>query len=245
MCTLVAAVGQFPGYPLVVAANRDERLDRAASPPRRWPGPVPFIAPKDEVAGGTWLGVNARGLFVGITNRFGVPVDPKRRSRGQIVVDALAAPSARELHERMARFPAAAFNPFHLLYTDGKDAFVTWYDGESRQQAELGRGLHVVTERSLGGDDKARSELIHDYWRGIDTAGPPPLEQLEGLLKLHGKDDPVGGTCVHVPAFNYGTRSSMLLLAAAKAAESRFIWAEGTPHEATFVDRSGLLRALL
>src|SRR5579863_1043129 len=146
MCTLVAAVGQFPGYPLVVAANRDERLDRAASPPRLWPGTTPFIAPRDEVAGGTWLGVNARGLFVGITNRFGVPVDPQRRSRGQIVVEALAAPSARELHSRMARFPAEEFNPFHLLYADAEDAFVTWFDGQARQQAELGRGVHVVTE---------------------------------------------------------------------------------------------------
>jgi uncharacterized protein with NRDE domain len=244
MCTLVAAVGQFPGYPLVVAANRDERLDRAATAPRRWPGPVPFIAPRDEVAGGTWLGVNARGLFVGITNRFGVPVDPQRRSRGQIVVDALASPSAQELHARMARFPAEEFNPFHLLYADGRDAFVTWYDGKARQQAELGRGVHVVTERSLGGDDQARSELIREYWRGIDMSRPPEAERLEGLLKLHGKD-PVGGTCVHVPEFNYGTRSSLVLLQAAAPAESRFIWAEGTPHQSTFQDRSELLRELL
>src|SRR5580700_6303093 len=98
MCTLVVAVGQFPGFPLVVAANRDERLDRLATPPRLWPGAMPFVAPRDEVAHGTWLGINAAGLFVGITNRFGVPADPTKASRGGIVLDALSAPDARALH---------------------------------------------------------------------------------------------------------------------------------------------------
>src|SRR5262249_49106759 len=80
MCSWVAAVAVFPEWPLVVAANRDERLDRAASGPRLWPGSPPFIAPVDEVAGGTWLGLNWFGLFVGVTNRFGVGRDDKRES---------------------------------------------------------------------------------------------------------------------------------------------------------------------
>lgn len=40
--------------PLVIAANRDERLDRPASGPTRWAGEK-FFAPRDEQAGGTWL----------------------------------------------------------------------------------------------------------------------------------------------------------------------------------------------
>src|SRR5580698_8268449 len=55
MCTLVAFIRVWPGSALVVAANRDERLDRAASGPTRWAGEK-FFAPRDEVAGGTWLG---------------------------------------------------------------------------------------------------------------------------------------------------------------------------------------------
>ncbi|MBM4380007.1 MAG: NRDE family protein [Deltaproteobacteria bacterium] len=34
MCTLLAAFRVHPDYPLLVAANRDERLDRRASGPR-------------------------------------------------------------------------------------------------------------------------------------------------------------------------------------------------------------------
>jgi uncharacterized protein with NRDE domain len=67
----------WPEAPLVVAANRDEALDRPSGPPRRYPlGERSVLAPEDKVGGGTWLGVNDQGLFVGITNRFGLPKDP-------------------------------------------------------------------------------------------------------------------------------------------------------------------------
>ena len=68
MCTLVVASHVLPDRSLVVVANRDEQLDRASSPPFRWK--EGFFAPRDEVAGGTWLGVNDHGVFVGITNRY-------------------------------------------------------------------------------------------------------------------------------------------------------------------------------
>ena len=68
MCTLVLAAGVFPGASLVIVANRDELLDRPSSPPLRWS--EGFVAPRDDLAGGTWLGINAAGVFVGITNRW-------------------------------------------------------------------------------------------------------------------------------------------------------------------------------
>ena len=70
MCTLVAGFAPASPLPLWVAANRDELLARPASAPRRWPN-EPFWAPRDEVAGGSWLGLTRAGLFVGVTNRFG------------------------------------------------------------------------------------------------------------------------------------------------------------------------------
>ena len=82
MCTLALAVGVSPSLPLVVAANRDELLARPAVPPFLWPrepGAPRILSPRDEVAGGTWLGLNEHALFVGITNRAGAPPDPARR----------------------------------------------------------------------------------------------------------------------------------------------------------------------
>src|SRR5882762_8250462 len=56
VCLLVVLSRVVPGLPLVVAANRDERFDRPATPmailravgPRRLGG-------RDDKAGGTWL----------------------------------------------------------------------------------------------------------------------------------------------------------------------------------------------
>ncbi len=70
MCLLVFAWQTEPEYPLVVAANRDERLDRPAQAlcvlqeerPR-------ILGGRDDLAGGTWLAVNEHGVVAGLTNR--------------------------------------------------------------------------------------------------------------------------------------------------------------------------------
>jgi uncharacterized protein with NRDE domain len=233
MCTLVARFDPAAAVPLVVAANRDERLDRPAGPPKIWPAPLPFLAPVDLQAGGSWLGLNAGGVFVGITNRFGVPRDETRGSRGQLVLDALAAPSAADLHTRLSTLSPKAFNAFHLFYADVHAAFVTWSDGTEVMQETLGPGLHVVTERSLGGDDRARTERAKTFWR--EHVQPFEREEdLAAMMRLHAPDDPLGSLCVHAPAFNYGTRSSMLLWLAPTLMHSRMLWSDRAPCEGVY-----------
>ena len=82
MCTLIVDFQQHPDAPVVVAANRDEALDRPATGLRHWPG-EPFLAPRDERAGGTWLGLTRSGMFVGVTNRFPSEKHPERTSRSE------------------------------------------------------------------------------------------------------------------------------------------------------------------
>jgi uncharacterized protein with NRDE domain len=245
MCTLIAAVRQYARFPLVVAANRDEVLARPASPPVVWDAPARFIAPRDEKAGGTWLGLTAGGLFVAVTNRFGVPRDDSRRSRGMVVLEALSAPSAKELHGRLAVLQPAAYNAFHLLYADREGAFVTWSDGTTLRQDVLGPGIHVVTERSLGGDDRARTELVRSRYPPVVPDAPPSVDALAGLLRLHAPpEDPVAGTCIHIPALGYGTRSSLVLRLGPTLAQSELAWAEGSPCTHPMVPRPDLFKAL-
>lgn len=69
MCTLIVLHRCVAGSPLVVAANRDEFLDRPAEGlaiRQRAAGSI--LSPLDLEAGGTWLGLNERGVFVGLTN---------------------------------------------------------------------------------------------------------------------------------------------------------------------------------
>lgn len=239
MCTLVAFIHVWPGSRLVVAANRDERLERAASGPTPWAGKK-FFAPRDEVGGGTWLGLHDSGLFVGVTNRAGSPRDASRASRGQLVVDALRLGSARKVHEAFStRLDARRYNPFHLLYGDRDDAFVTWFDGTAMHQQELSSGPTVVTERSLGGDDHGREAPERRQLEPLLARGTPPaLEDLAPMMRDHVDADPLASTCVHVPALGYGTRSSLLLEVSSEAGRSRWLWADGPPCSKEYEEMS-------
>lgn len=246
MCTVVLAAHVFGGHPLVVIANRDEDLDRASSPPRLWTastsgngGGGPFVAPRDDVAGGTWLGVNRAGVFVGITNRYLGPKDPARVSRGTLVLEALALGSARAIHEAMAKVPASRHNGFHLVYADAHDVLATASNGTHVAQVALGRGVHVLTERSFGaGDDSKRLARIRTAWSRFAPDGTLDLDGLSQLLTEHDDHDLLAATCIHVPGIRYGTRSGTAIAIAAAPdgrPRTRMRWAEGPPCTTPFV----------
>lgn len=238
MCTLVVAAHVFESHPLVVVANRDEQLERASSPPSRWSsdGGLDFIAPRDDVAGGTWLGVNAAGVFVGITNRYLGPKDEARVSRGAIVAEALALGSARAVHEAMAKVPASRHNGFHLVYADEHDVLATVSNGTHVAQLSLGRGVHAVTERSFGaGDDGARIARIRAAWTRLAPTRALDLDRLSQLLTEHDATDPIAATCIHLPGLRYGTRSGTAIALASDRSRSRMLWAEGPPCTTPFV----------
>jgi uncharacterized protein with NRDE domain len=241
VCTLAVLFQVDRRWPLVVAANRDERMGR---PSEGWAlresrSGVRYAAPGDLLAGGTWMGLSAKGVFAGLTN-FHAPFewypDPERRSRGEIVPLALAAPSAAAARARLAETPAERWNPFHLLVADASSAFLWWYDGERAAARDLAPGLHVVTERSPDGACP-RGDLVRARWP-ID----PAVARLRDLLAIHAAD--LGSsTCIHGdPA--YGTRSSAVLRVAAQAAASELFAADGRPCVTPLEDRSALLAAL-
>ncbi|MFT3710002.1 MAG: NRDE family protein [Archangium sp.] len=233
MCTLIVGFQQHPKTPLWVAANRDEVRSRPATPPRWWPGEN-FLSPRDELAGGSWLGLTREGMFVGVTNRFPSERFPERESRGQLVVEALRAGNALALHAQLSSLSPKRFNTFHLLYADREAAFVTWSDGEKIHHAALPRGVHVVTERSLGGDDHGRTALIEGLLPKLDQVdGVPTAAALRGLLSHGDAGDPVRGVCVDLPQFDYGSRSSMVMFLGAKP---QIWWADGRPDRTPFIE---------
>ena len=72
MCTLVILRRPDHAWPLLFAANRDEMLERPWRPPaRHWPDRPDVVAGRDELAGGTWLGVNDHGVGAAVLNRIG------------------------------------------------------------------------------------------------------------------------------------------------------------------------------
>ena len=158
MCTLHLFFRVFPEAPVLLAANRDELLDR------RWEGPgwlsrVPRIfGPRDLVSGGTWLGVNEAGLTAAITNHEGTLASGESLcSRGLVVLETLRHGSAREA----ARFVSAFAPPcksYTLLLADPEHAYVADQAGGRCTVFALEPGFHVVTNKRFDDprDPKAR-----------------------------------------------------------------------------------------
>lgn len=240
MCTLIVGFRLWPDLPLVVAANRDEDLDRpAAAPTARVIDDVRILAPTDLRAGGTWIGVNAFGVFVGLTNRFGLWPDASRASRGQLVISALTARSAAAAFAKLRALSPNAHNGFHLVLADRQDAFLITNDTTNLSAKSLPPGWHIVTERSFGAAATQREPLIR---HAIAGQGPsiPPDQRLQEMLSMTAPDG-FEGVLVNVPAHNYGTRSSTIIRLPNNE-PLVFLHADGPPDVTPFRDYSALLR---
>ncbi len=246
MCTLIVAQRAWSGLPFLVAANRDEQLDRSSSPPRLWTDrPVPLIAPVDQLGGGTWLGLNAHGVFVGITNRFGTePPRKDRRSRGLLVLDALEEADARSAARRVAAYDPSVHNRFHLLAVDRQGVYLVINDGGQIREMRLATGLHVLTERSYAQatGTSPRERLIATRMKDFLESKAPSERDLAGLLSIHA-EDPFDGTCVHAESYGYGTRSSSLIWRYRDSI--RFLHAEGPPCQTPYRDCSAQAESVL
>lgn len=239
MCTLTFAWQVFEGSPLVVAANRDEQLDRPSEPPARRHWDAAVIAPADADAGGTWLGYNEHGVVVALTNRW-LDVDREgERSRGLLVRDALGYGSAEDAIRYVEReLDDRTYAGFNLIAADANAALLVEYDG-TRRVHTLDPGVHVVVNVGADGTytvpqrrEKAGSRQARNADALRTALYPEPGETagawLDRAATLLGDHD--YGVCVHGDGF--GTRSASLVHVADDGVEFRY--ADGPPCETPF-----------
>lgn len=219
MCTLVLMLR--PRELLAVSGNRNEMLSRPSSGPRIEHG---ILAPRDELAHGTWLGLNRHGLFVCVTNRRGAMIDPTRKSRGLLVLESLqGAFSARGLHAALNELRGDRHNGFHLVYADLESAGATWSDGARVSQVELEPGrVQVITERSFGAGEGDRERSVLAAFEGI----PLSVKSWREPMTAHAAA-PLESACVHAESIGYGTRSSFQLVLRPDGGEA--LWTDGPP----------------
>jgi len=222
---------------VVVAANRDERLDRPSSSPavRDWERPV--VAPRDEEAEGTWLGYNDAGLLVAITNRWGEGLD-RDRSRGLLVRDALRHDTAEDAARYVEReVEARGYEAFNLVCVDENACILLEWDGRLRVRT-LNPGVHVVVNVGADGSyvvPEHRPEAGVEQAQNADgvraALQPEPGESADEWLDRAREviADHEYGVCVHHDGF--GTRSSSLVeLGEAR----RYEFANGPPCETDY-----------
>lgn len=139
MCTLV--IDRAPGHdwPILLAGNRDEMRDRPwKAPGRHWPDRPHVVAGQDLQSEGAWLGLNDDGLVAAVLNRYGsLGPTPERRSRGELVLEALDHAEASAAAEALADLEPQAYRSFNLVVADALDAF--WI----RHSDEEGAGIDV------------------------------------------------------------------------------------------------------
>jgi hypothetical protein len=246
MCTLIVLDRIVPGLPLVIASNRDEYLTRPAAPPARMTTDqakgCAFVAPQDLEAGGTWMGVNQRGLFVGLTNRPIEQRNPAARSRGLLVVEALQRGDAASAADALRAIAPGSYNPFNLLCSDRERTFVTLCAEDRVTVRELDPGVHILCNRDVDDPRSRKIEQIAKRLGTLSLAGPFErlFRALARVLGSHGEPDaPLDHVCVHAPASGYGTRSSAILALGPR--RWRYWHADGPPCETKYRNYTTLL----
>jgi hypothetical protein len=224
MCTVVVHVETGR---VLLAANRDERVDRPWDPPAEyWPG---IVGGRDRTAGGTWMAVNRSGVVDAVLNRLGTlgPAAGKR-SRGELPLMALAHTNAKAAAEAITRIEAGQWRAFNMVVADSAGAWFVRGTGSGNPTAmPLPEGVTMVT--AYDPNDLA-SARVERHLPRFQTA-PATIEAWAALLADSGGD---AAQQINVrPRGGFGTVSAaVMLLAAGKAPDWHF--AAGPSDQADF-----------
>ncbi|MGH8388962.1 MAG: NRDE family protein [Pseudomonas sp.] len=226
MCLIVFAWRPGHAQPLIVAANRDEFYARPSLPLAQWPETPHVYAGRDLEAGGTWLGVGAKGRFAALTNIR----DPQRptglKSRGELVARFLTAelPIDDYLSEVVAR--SQEYGGFNLLVGNANELW--HFNARESEAVMLAPGVYGLSNAGL---DTPWPKLLKARAALSEVLDDP---QPQALLALLGDaqqapfaelpDTGVGQatetllSSVFIASQSYGTRASTALIVQADGA---------------------------
>jgi uncharacterized protein with NRDE domain len=223
MCTLLLAWQVDPGYPLILAANRDEFYQRPTAPAGYWRDASQVFAGRDLVHGGSWLGVTTGGRLAALTN-YREPHEARRDapSRGELVSGFLRQDLAAGGYLERLRPKASSYSGFNLLLGDLEGLY--HYSNKTDRVLPIPRGIHGVSNHLLdtpwpkvvrGKEALARvvgagNFAVEDIFDILADRTPAPDERLpdtgiglerERLL-----------SSIFIASESYGTRCSTVLL---------------------------------
>jgi uncharacterized protein with NRDE domain len=151
MCLAAIALDQSRRFPLVIAANRDEFFQRPAARLSWWSpgaGQPDILGGRDLEAGGTWLGLTAKGRLALITNvRDPANRDPNAPSRGGIITRWLAGDLTADrfwMHTALS-----GYNAFNLVAADFRRGECFFASSQDSNPMRLERGLYGLSNATL------------------------------------------------------------------------------------------------
>ena len=226
MCTVILLSHPGTAWPLRLAANRDERLDRAWDPPgRHWTGQPDVVAGRDRSAGGTWLGLSDAGVVAAVLNRTN-SLGPAagKASRGELPLIALRHASAAGAAAAIEALDGSAWRPFNLLVADRLGAYFLRGTGAGAiDLVALTPGLHMATALDI--DDPASPRTARHLPRFAAA------EWSEWGRLLADSNGPREAQLNVTPEGGFGTSCASLI---ALGDTARFLFAAGPPDRAGF-----------
>ena len=250
MCSVVILRRPGQPWPVLVAANRDEMVDRPwRTPARHWPAQPDVIGGLDVLAGGTWLAMNDAGVICGVLNRMNtLGPAPTLLSRGGLPLTALRHADAGAAAQALLALDPSGFRPFNAFVIDRDSGY--WLralsgsgGGSGAAQrfecAPLPQGLSMLTAFDLNDETSPR---IRRFLPRFARAPVPEPDQNDwrgwlALLAERSADAGAGpgGAMTVVTETGFGTVSaSLLALGHGNPGQARTVWlfAAGRPGEA-------------
>ncbi|WP_341911378.1 NRDE family protein [Polaromonas sp. YR568] len=237
MCLIAFAISASPRWPLVIAANRDEFLNRPTAPLARWTTDAgkEVISGRDLRAGGTWLGLSPGGRMAMLTNvREPHPVAGER-SRGELVMRWLEG--EMDAGQFMAQTDCAAYGAFNLVLGDFQSSTWHWLTNQSDpdgrpvegwQACALKPGVYGLSNGALDTpwpktralkkalcqalDSDRQEDLQAGLWSALQDRQRPGDGQLPRTGVPLALERALSSVFVEFPEHAYGTRSSTLLV---------------------------------
>ncbi len=234
MCLIAFAIGASARWPLLVAANRDEFLDRPTLPLARWTSDAgtEIFSGRDIRAGGTWMGLTAAGRIAMLTNVRGPASLTGEKSRGELVTRWLDGDD--HAAGFMAQIDAQSYGGFNLVLGDFSSSAWHWLSnqpGPGLQARALPPGIYGLSNgaldtpwpKTLGlkkalhsalaapDEDALERELMAALW-DRRRAGREDLPSTGVPLAL---EEALSSAFVEFPEHGYGTRCSTVLVASA------------------------------
>ena len=244
MCTLAIYFRATRDYPVVIAANRDEFLDRPANDPTTLSETPHVIGGKDLRAGGTWLGISEHGMVAGLLNRRAEDGgNPRARSRGLLCLDALRFRTAAQAAEFAAGQRGSDYNPFNLLMVSREQAFVAYNRGAAIEVVELKPGLHLLSNLDVDDFECPKISASYSKFERLGASAEfqrDPVGQRAALgalladhnTQLDSRSGKPNALCLHVEG--YGTRSSSMIFMRGGSSEIAHFFAPGPPCQTAY-----------
>jgi uncharacterized protein with NRDE domain len=245
MCLIAFAIGASPRWPLVVAANRDEFLNRPTAPLARWRTEAgkEVISGRDLRAGGTWLGLSPGGRVAMLTNVREPHPAAGERSRGELVMRWLEG--GMDAGQFMAQTDSAAYGGFNLVLGDFQSSAWHWLSNQSDayggpvegwRACALRPGVYGLSNGALDTpwpktralktalrqalDADGEESLRAGLWSALQDRQRPSDEHLPRTGVPLALERALSSVFVDFPEHAYGTRSSTLLVARAEDSAS-------------------------